>query len=112
MYFSILMSNCAFLWAQSNVLTAAAFFPKDGDCIHYDFVTAIIPQSSSFSEQIWDFSNSKYLGIEKEVWFVGNDSNHIKMIDKDAILDFSQDKERLLLNGLQTPLLNIDFGNS
>ena len=34
------------------------------------------------------------------------------MIDKDAILDFSQDKEHLLLKHLQTPLLNIDFGNS
>ena len=34
------------------------------------------------------------------------------MIDKDAILDFSQDKEHLLLKRLQTPLLNIDFGNS
>ena len=34
------------------------------------------------------------------------------MIDKDAILDFSQGKDRLLLKRLQTPLLNIDFGNS
>jgi len=34
------------------------------------------------------------------------------MIDKDAILDFSQDKEHLLLKRLQTPLQNIDFGNS
>ena len=29
-----------------------------------------------------------------------------------AILDFSQDKEHLLLKRLQAPLLNIDFGNS
>ena len=34
------------------------------------------------------------------------------MIGKDAILDFSQDKEHLLLKRLQAPLLNIDFGNS
>ena len=34
------------------------------------------------------------------------------MIDKDAILDFSQDKAHLLLKRLQTPLQNIDFGNS
>ena len=46
------------------------------------------------------------------MFFVGNDSNRIKMIDKDAILDFSQDKEHLLLKHLQPPLLNIDFGNS
>ena len=46
------------------------------------------------------------------MFFVGNDSNRIKMIDKDAILDFSQDKDRLLLKRLQIPLLNIDFGNS
>ena len=71
-----------------------------------------ISQNSNVSEPTWDFSNSKYLGQEKEVFFVGNDSNRIKMIDKDAILDFSQDKDRLLLKRLQTPLLNIDFGNS
>ena len=29
-----------------------------------------------------------------------------------AIRDFSQGKDRLLLKRLQTPLLNIDFGNS
>lgn len=111
-YISIMVSNCASLGAQSRELTATANLSKDGDSIHYDFITATVPQSSSFSEQLWDFSNSKYLGQEKEVFFVGNDSNRIKMIDKDAILDFSQDKEHLLLKHLQTPLLNIDFGNS
>ena len=111
-YISIMFSNCASLGAQSRELTATANLSKGGDSIHYDFITATVPQSSSFSEQLWDFSNSKYLGQEKEVFFVGNDSNRIKMIDKDAILDFSQDKEHLLLKRLQTPLLNIDFGNS
>lgn len=111
-YISIMLSNCASLWAQSCVLTATANLLKDGDSIHYDFITATIPQSTSFSEHTWDFSNSKYLGTEKEVIFVGNDNNHIKMIDKDAILEFSQDKDRQFLNCLQTPLLNIDFGNS
>ena len=111
-YISIMFSNCASLGAQSRELTATANLSKGGDSIHYDFITATVPQSSSFSEQLWDFSNSRYLGQEKEVFFVGNDSNRIKMIDKDAILDFSQDKEHLLLKHLQTPLLNIDFGNS
>ena len=111
-YISIMFSNCASLGAQSRELTTTANLSKGGDSIHYDFITATVPQSSSFSEQLWDFSNSKYLGQEKEVFFVGNDSNRIKMIDKDAILDFSQDKEHLLLKRLQTPLLNIDFGNS
>ena len=111
-YISIMVSNCAFLGAQSRELTATANLSKGVDSIYYDFITATVPQSSSFSEQLWDFSNSKYLGQEKEVFFVGNDSNRIKMIDKDAILDFSQDKEHLLLKRLQTPLLNIDFGNS
>ena len=111
-YISIMVSNCASLGAQSRELTATANLSKGGDSIHYDFITATVPQSSSASDQTWDFSNSRYLGQEKEVFFVGNDSNHIKMIDKDAILDFSQDKEHLLLKRLQTPLLNIDFGNS
>ena len=111
-YISIMVSNCASLGAQSRELTATANLSKGGDSIHYDFITATVPQSSSASDQTWDFSNSRYLGQEKEVFFVGNDSNRIKMIDKDAILDFSQDKEHLLLKRLQTPLLNIDFGNS
>ena len=111
-YISIMVSNCASLGAQSRELTATANLSKGGDSIYYDFITATVPQSSGFSEQLWDFSNSRYLGQEKEVFFVGNDSNRIKMIDKDAILDFSQDKEHLLLKRLQTPLLNIDFGNS
>ena len=111
---------CIFLLTVNSILLIALDFKmvenncclRGGDSIHYDFITATVPQSSSFSEQLWDFSNSKYLGQEKEVFFVGNDSNHIKMIGKDAILDFSQDKEHLLLKHLQTPLLNIDFGNS
>ena len=111
-YISIMVSNCVSLGAQSRELTATANLSKGGDSIYYDFITATVPQSSGFSEQLWDFSNSKYLGQEKEVFFVGNDSNHIKMIGKDAILDFSQDKEHLLLKRLQAPLLNIDFGNS
>ena len=111
---------CIFLLTVNSILLIALDFKmvenncclRSGDSIHYDFITATVPQSSSASDQTWDFSNSRYLGQEKEVFFVGNDSNRIKMIDKDAILDFSQDKEHLLLKHLQTPLLNIDFGNS
>lgn len=111
-YINIMMSVCTSLWAQNGVITATSNLPEGGDSIHYDYVTTIVPQSSSFSEQIWDFSNSKYLGIEKKVCFVDNDSNHIKMIDKDAILEFSQNKDGLYLKCFQTPLLSIDFGNS
>lgn len=107
---SIMISICTSLWAQSGVLTATANLLKDGDSVHYDYVT--VPHSSNFLGQTWDFSNSKYLGTEKNVFFVGNDNNHVKMIDKDAILDFWQDEEHLLLKSLQTPLLNIEFGNS
>ena len=111
---------CIFLLTVNSILLIALDFKmvenncclRGGDSIHYDFITATVPQSSSASDQTWDFSNSRYLGQEKEVFFVGNDSNRIKMIDKDAILDFSQGKDRLLLKHLQTPLLNIDFGNS
>lgn len=109
---SIMLSNCAFLLAQNGVITATSNFLEGGDSIHYDYIDATIPQSTNFSEQTWDFSNFKYLGIEKEVCFVDNDSNHIKMIDKDAILEFSQGKDCLFLKCLQAPLLNIDFGNS
>ncbi len=111
-YISIMMSICTSLWAQNVVLTATTNLPNGGDSIHYDFVTAITQQGSIPSEHTWDFSNSKYLGTEKEVFFVGKDNNHIRMIDNDAILDYSQDKERLFLKCLQTPLMNIDFGNS
>ena len=105
-YISIMVSNCASLGAQSRELTATANLSKGGDSIYYDFITATVPQSSSFSEQLWDFSNSKYLGQEKEVFFVGNDSNRIKMIDKDVILDFSQDKEHLLLREFNKQVQN------
>ncbi len=112
--FSIyLMAAYSFLlMAQNLEILESTNYLRVGDSIHYDFVIPTISQNSNISEHIWDFSNSKYLGQEKEVFFVGNDSNRIKMIDKDAILDFSQDKDRLLLKHLQTPLLNIDFGNS
>ena len=112
--FSIyLMAAYSFLlMAQNLEILESTNYLRVGDSIHYDFVIPTISQNSNISEHTWDFSNSKYLGQEKEVFFVGNDSNRIKMIDKDAILDFSQDKEHLLLKHLQTPLLNIDFGNS
>lgn len=112
--FSIyLMAAYSFLlMAQNLEILESTNYLRVGDSIHYDFVIPTISQNSNVSEHIWDFSNFKYLGQEKEVFFVGNDSNRIKMIDKDAILDFSQDKEHLLLKHLQTPLLNIDFGNS
>lgn len=112
--FSIyLMAAYSFLlMAQNLEILESTNYLRVGDSIHYDFVIPTISQNSNVSEHTWDFSNSRYLGQEKEVFFVGNDSNRIKMIDKDAILDFSQDKEHLLLKHLQTPLLNIDFGNS
>ena len=112
--FSIyLMAAYSFLlMAQNLEILESTNYLRVGDSIHYDFVIPTISQNSNISEHTWDFSNSKYLGQEKEVFFDGNDSNRIKMIDKDAILDFSQDKEHLLLKHLQTPLLNIDFGNS
>ena len=112
--FSIyLMAAYSFLlMAQNLEILESTNYLRVGDSIHYDFVIPTISQNSNVSEHTWDFSNSKYLGKEKEVFFVGNDSNRIKMIDKDAILDFSQDKDRLLLKRLQIPLLNIDFGNS
>ena len=112
--FSIyLMAAYSFLlMAQNLEILESTNYLRVGDSIHYDFVIPTISQNSNVSEHTWDFSNSKYLGQEKEVFFVGNDSNRIKMIDKDAILDLSQDKEHLLLKHLQTPLLNIDFGNS
>ena len=107
-----MVSNCASLGAQSRELTATANLSKGDDSIHYDYITATDTQRYSISKQLWEYYNSKYLRQKKEVFFVRNDNNHIKMIDKDAILDFSQDKEHLLLKHLQTPLLNIDFGNS
>ena len=38
-YISIMVSNCASLGAQSRELTATANLSKDGDSIHYDFIT-------------------------------------------------------------------------
>ena len=110
--FFLIQINSIPIWSQEYNFTGSPNYLRVGDSIHYDFVIPTISQNSNVSEHTWDFSNSKYLGQEKEVFFVGNNSNRIKMIDKDAILDFSQGKDRLLLKRLQTPLLNIDFGNS
>lgn len=83
-----------------------------GDSIHYDLVNASKISASNLTNSLWDFSNLKYLGQEKEVCFASDGEGSIKMIGQDEILDFSQSKNNLRLSQLQTPLVRIDFGDS
>ena len=42
-----------------------------GDSIHYDLVDASKISAINLTGSLWDFSNIKYLGQEKEVCFIG-----------------------------------------
>lgn len=83
-----------------------------GDSIHYDLVDASKNRITNLSELVWDFSNIKYLGQEKEVCFIGDMEGHVKLIGQDEILDFCQAKDYLHLSQIQTPLVKVDFGDS
>lgn len=56
---------------------------------------------------LWDFSNIKYLGQEKEVCFIGDMEGHVKLIGQDEILDFCQSNDYLRLSQIQTPLVKV-----
>lgn len=83
-----------------------------GDSIHYDLVDASKMSAINLTCSLWDFSNIKYLGQEKEVCFIGDMEGHVKLIGQNEILDFSQSKDYLRLSQIQTPLVKIDFGDS
>ena len=59
-----------------------------GDSIHYDLVDASKISAINLTGSLWDFSNIKYLGQEKEVCFIGDMEGHVKLIGQDEILDF------------------------
>ena len=83
-----------------------------GDSIHYDLVDASKISAINLTGSLWDFSNLKYLGQEKEVCLIGDAEGSVKMIGQDEILDFCQSMNCLHLSQLQTPLVKIDFGDS
>ena len=51
-----------------------------GDSIHYDLVDASKISAINLIGSLWDFSNIKYLGQEKEVCFIGDMEGHVKFI--------------------------------
>ncbi len=51
-----------------------------GDSIHYDLVDASKISAINLTGSLWDFSNIKYLGQEKEVCFIGDMEGHVKFI--------------------------------
>ena len=83
-----------------------------GDSIHYDLVDASKISAINLTGSLWDFSNLKYLGQEKEVCFIGDMEGHVKLIGQDEILDFCQSNDYLRLSQIQTPLVKVDFGDS
>ena len=78
-----------------------------GDSIHYDFVDASKISAINLTGSLWDFSNIKYLGQEKEVCFIGDMEGHVKLIGQDEILDFCQSNDFLRLSQIQTPLVKV-----
>ena len=50
-----------------------------GDSIHYDLVDASKISAINLTGSLWDFSNIKYLGQEKEVCFIGDMEGHVKL---------------------------------
>ena len=74
-----------------------------GDSIHYDLVDASKISAINLTGSLWDFSNIKYLGQEKEVCFIGDMEGHVKLIGQDEILDFCQSNDYLRLSQIQTP---------
>ena len=98
--------------AQQNVISNVTNCFRIGDSIHYDLVDASINWVANPSEPVWDFSNLKYLGHEKEFCFSSDGEGRIRMIGQDEILDFCQSKDYLRLSQIQTPLVKIDFGDS
>lgn len=78
-----------------------------GDSIHYDLVDASKISAINLTGSLWDFSNIKYLGQEKEVCFIGDMEWHVKLIGQDEILDFCQSNDYLRLSQIQTPLVKV-----
>lgn len=78
-----------------------------GDSIHYDLVDASKISAINLTSSLWDFSNIKYLGQEKEVCFIGDMEGHVKLIGQDEILDFCQSNDYLRLSQIQTPLVKV-----
>ena len=98
--------------AQQTVKSSDTINFRIGESIHYDLVDASKDWVANLSEPVWDFSNLKYLGHEKEVCFSSDGEGRIRMIGQDEILDFCQSKDCLRLSQIQTPLVKIDFGDS
>lgn len=107
-----------FFWRDMNANAQQIIKSSDtgnlliGDSIHYDLVDASKISAINLTGSLWDFSNIKYLGQEKEVCFIGDMEGHVKLIGQDEILDFCQSNDYLRLSQIQTPLVKVDFGDS
>ena len=84
-----------------------ARYPELRYSIHYDLVDASKISAINLTGSLWDFSNIKYLGQEKEVCFIGDMEGHVKLIGQDEILDFCQSNDYLRLSQIQTPLVKV-----
>ena len=90
-----------------------------GDSIHYDLVDASKISAINLTGSLWDFSNIKYLGQEKEVCFIGDMEGHVKLIGQDEILDFKDganadveyfyDANGALVKDLNKGISNIEY---
>lgn len=108
----LLLSNSNLLLAQETTLNAVTNMYRIGDSIHYELIATRVAQAKLESEKTWDFSDSKYIGEEYDVHFIGKDSTNVRMIAPNAILHFVQENDELGLARLQMPLIDLNFGHS
>lgn len=105
--------GCSVLFAQQKVmLSGVSNSFRIGDSIRYDLVDIDNIYDISLNELVWDFSNLKYLGQEKEVCFIGGEIGNVRIIGQDVMLDFKLTTDSLFLSQIQSALVKIDFGDS
>ena len=113
MFVVIVIYGCSVLSAQRKImLSDVSNSFRVGDSIRYDLVDIDNISGISLYEPVWDFSNLKYLGQEKEASFIGGEIGNVRMIGQDEMLDFKQTTDSLFLSQIQSALVKIDFGDT
>ena len=110
--FLLFIGSSILLFAQDRTRSNITNNLHIGDCIHYDIIKMQPCRESFPTEYIWDFSHIEYTGQEKDVMIVDNDSLHTRVVNQDAIFDFSFCKDSIYLQRLQSALIKLDFGKT
>lgn len=110
--FLLFIGSSILLFAQDRTRSNITNSLHIGDCIHYDFIQMQPCRESFPIEYIWDFSHIEYTGQEKDVMIVDNDCLHTRVVNQDAIFDFSFCNDSIYLQRFQSALIKLDFGKT